>query len=311
MKKITTILITSVIFSFVLSSLIFNVSHAQYNYTQLESIPGFEDSGSDLKSYVESIYKFAIWTVGIAAVFMITIGGFMYLTSAGNTSKMDVAKKVVTDSIIGLIIALTAYLILYVINPDLININLSMQQVGTATPAPGGTGTGKAPVKKTGTGTCAPVTSGACAVENLKTTCFSSNPEAWSKICNQESRGDLAYASRTDLCTDGQSWSIGLFQINMIANGGLVSGCDISKIFKTATGSGSLMDCMPGKRITNSKGLSYCSQRNCVVNDGNAYKNCRNLLEKSETNMQVACKLSSGGTKYSPWENSAKICGTN
>jgi hypothetical protein len=176
MKKITTILITSVIFSFVLSSLIFNVSHAQYNYTQLESIPGFEDSGSDLKSYVESIYKFAIWTVGIAAVFMITIGGFMYLTSAGNTSKMDVAKKVVTDSIIGLIIALTAYLILYVINPDLININLSMQQVGTATPAPGGTGAPASPKPVSefkGGGSCG----GLSAQSGINSQCGDASPE--------------------------------------------------------------------------------------------------------------------------------------
>jgi len=116
---------------------IFNFSfsaYAQnpYDYKQLEKIPGFEDSGSDLKSFVESIYKFGIWTVGIAAVLMITIGGFMYLTSAGNTSKMDVAKKVVTDAIIGLVVALGAYLILYVINPDLININIGMKQMGTS-----------------------------------------------------------------------------------------------------------------------------------------------------------------------------------
>ncbi len=109
-----------------------------YDYIQLESIPGFEDSGSDLKSFIESIYKFGIWTVGIAAVLMITIGGFMYLTSAGNTSKMDVAKKVVTDAIIGLVVALGAYLILYVINPDLIKINISMDQLGTSS----GTGVG-------------------------------------------------------------------------------------------------------------------------------------------------------------------------
>jgi len=51
----------------------------------------------------------------------------MYLTSAGNTSKMDVAKKVVTDAVIGLVIVLTAYLVLYVINPDLVKVTLSLK----------------------------------------------------------------------------------------------------------------------------------------------------------------------------------------
>ncbi len=141
MKKIAKIIISVAILSLILSFLCFETSHAQYNYTQLESIPGFEDSGSDLKSFIESIYKFGIWTVGIAAVLMITIGGFMYLTSAGNTSKMDVAKKVVTDAIIGLVVALGAYLILYVINPDLIKINISMEQLGTSS-GTGGAGVG-------------------------------------------------------------------------------------------------------------------------------------------------------------------------
>jgi len=97
----------------------------------------------------------------------------------------------------------------------------------------------------------------------------------------------------------------------MITSAGSVSGCNSSEIFKTATGSGNMMDCMPGKRVTNSKGLSYCSQRNCTVKNQSAYNTCRGNLEKSETNLQAACSLSSNGSKYSPWANSAKICGTN
>ncbi|MFA5777644.1 MAG: pilin [Parcubacteria group bacterium] len=281
-----------------------------YDYTALEPIPGTANTGADLKLYIEAIYKFAIWTVGIAAVLMLTIGGFMYMVSAGNTSKMDTAKKIVTDAILGLIIALGAYLILYVINPDLVKITITMKSLGTTTTTPGvSTGSGTSETGTGGTGTCILVSTGACTVENLKTTCFSSKPETWSKICNKESRGLLTFASQTDLCADGKSWSIGLFQINMITSAGSVSECDSSKIFETATGSGSLMGCM--KRVTNSKGLSYCSQRNCKVKNQTAYNNCRNSLEKSEVNIQAACKLSSNGTKFSPWTNSAKICGTN
>ena len=103
-----------------------------YDYEQLEPIPGSSaTTGANLKTYIESIYKFAIWTVGIAAILMITIGGFMYLTSAGNTSKMDNAKRVVVDATIGLIVVLTAYLVLYVINPDLVKITISLKSLSS------------------------------------------------------------------------------------------------------------------------------------------------------------------------------------
>lgn len=106
------------------------LSHAQYTYTPMEPIPGFSGA-NDFPAFIVAIYKFGIWTVGIAALLMITIGGFMYLTSAGNTSKMDTAKGVIKDALIGLIIAFAAYLILYVINPDLVKVQISFSPIGS------------------------------------------------------------------------------------------------------------------------------------------------------------------------------------
>lgn len=99
--------------------------HAVYSYTPMENIPGFENV-KDFPAYVLSITKFAIWAVGIAALFMITVGGFMYMTAAGNTSRMDSAKKVIFDAVIGLIVVLSAWLLLYVINPDLVKVTISL-----------------------------------------------------------------------------------------------------------------------------------------------------------------------------------------
>jgi hypothetical protein len=114
--------------------LFYSSASAQYNnYVPMENIPGFDynnaDPASQFKSLVEGIYKFGIWTVGLAALLMIIIGGFMYLTSAGNTSKAGNAKEIITDAIYGLIVALFAFLLLFVINPDLTTINLSMTKV--------------------------------------------------------------------------------------------------------------------------------------------------------------------------------------
>lgn len=94
------------------------------NYQLLEQIPGSDETVGRLDTYLQDIYRFAFWTVGIAVVFMLTIGGFMYLTAAGNTSRMESAKTVIFDAILGLVLALVAWLFLYVINPDLVNLNL-------------------------------------------------------------------------------------------------------------------------------------------------------------------------------------------
>lgn len=114
-------------------------------YQLLEKIPGTEGKGSDLPGYVGSLYKIALIIVTLSAVLMLTIGGFMYLTSAGNTSSISTAKSIIADSLIGLVIALSAWLILYVINPDLVSTSLTglnPTQTTSAPPAtPGGIGT--------------------------------------------------------------------------------------------------------------------------------------------------------------------------
>lgn len=95
-------------------------------YTLLEKIPGLASTdGSNLPVYVKAIYSTALAIVVLSALFMLSVGGFMYLTSAGNTSAMGTAKEVIFDSIIGLIIALSAWLLLNVINPDLVNVTIS------------------------------------------------------------------------------------------------------------------------------------------------------------------------------------------
>ena len=123
---------------------------AQYTYTPLEEIPGSPKDG-DFVKYVMAIYKFAMWAVGLAAILMLTIGGFMYMSSAGNKALAESAKTVIKDALFGLLMALLAYLLLFVINPDLVNVNLSTLsslKVTTSTTTPSGPGGGAV------TGTC-------------------------------------------------------------------------------------------------------------------------------------------------------------
>ena len=98
-----------------------------FSYTALETIPG-SDSTGEISPYLQAIYRFALWAVGIAALFMLSVGGMMYLTSAGNTSQISTAKTVIFDALIGLVLAILAWLVLYVINPQLIEVNLDIFQ---------------------------------------------------------------------------------------------------------------------------------------------------------------------------------------
>ncbi len=122
MKKIVSVIIIVFFLAIVFGN---NVSIAQ-QYVPMEAIPGSGgvENISSFPAYVQAIYKFAIWSVGIAALLMISMGGFMYITAAGNNSQMESAKKVISDALFGLVAVMVAAMILYKINPDLININL-------------------------------------------------------------------------------------------------------------------------------------------------------------------------------------------
>ena len=118
-KKIFALFFTLTFFGFFAFFFVHTLSAASFEYIPMEEIPGF-GKPKDFPSYLMAIYKFGLWTVGIAAMLMITIGGYMYLTSAGNNASMQTAKKIIFDAITGLILALVSYLILYIINPDLV-----------------------------------------------------------------------------------------------------------------------------------------------------------------------------------------------
>jgi len=277
-----------------------NTSYKTSNYTPMEAIPGLGKPG-DFYDYVAALYRFGVGAIGICAMLMIIIGGYMYMASAGNNASMEKAKNVITDAIVGLLLALSSYLILYVINPYLVKIKRlqpAPTSITTTTPKVGA---------GTGGGTCTALTSGPCSVENLKSTCLASKADGMAQICAQESGGSTSLESGTDLCMDNNSFSIGLFQINMI-NSASSAGCNGSAIFSGIGSSSSSYDCYDHK--TNSKGVSYCAHRNCKVIDMAKYNECKSKLMNGSANIASACSLSSS-RGYGPWSTSAKICGVN
>lgn len=102
---------------------------AQGETIQMEEIPGQTGATgrNNLIGYLESLYTFGIAIAAILAVFMIALGAFLYVvTSAGNASKIADAKKMITNAIVGLVLALIVWLILFVVNPDLIGGGITL-----------------------------------------------------------------------------------------------------------------------------------------------------------------------------------------
>lgn len=81
-------------------------------------LPTFDQP--DLPAFIGSVYSFALTIVGIVVFVRILHAGFLLLTAAGNVSKISDAKEKIKNAVIGTILLFAAYLILYVINPDLV-----------------------------------------------------------------------------------------------------------------------------------------------------------------------------------------------
>ena len=88
-------------------------------YVPLEPLPALPGApgGGDISSYFQWVFVFGISIAGILAVLMIVVGGIEYLTAYGNPSKVESAKDRITQAILGLLLAITGWLILNTINP--------------------------------------------------------------------------------------------------------------------------------------------------------------------------------------------------
>ncbi|MBI4160490.1 MAG: hypothetical protein HY506_01125 [Candidatus Yanofskybacteria bacterium] len=89
------------------------------NSVQAVTLPTI-GGGQDLPSFISSIYSFSLTIVGIAVFVQMVRAGFMWLTAAGNVGKAGTAKSMMTNAVIGAILLFAAYLILFIINPDLV-----------------------------------------------------------------------------------------------------------------------------------------------------------------------------------------------
>ena len=76
-----------------------------------------------LAQYIAGIFKYSVAIISIVATVMIMVGGLLYLTSGGSAERVGRAKETLSGAVIGLILALGSYMVLYVINPDLVSFD--------------------------------------------------------------------------------------------------------------------------------------------------------------------------------------------
>lgn len=98
----------------IISSLfIFNYASAQAEFAQIPS-------DKNLGDLIEDIFRWALALVGIAVFINFLWAGLLWLTATGRAGQIATAKEKMTNSLIGFIVLLAAYLILKTINPDLV-----------------------------------------------------------------------------------------------------------------------------------------------------------------------------------------------
>jgi hypothetical protein len=73
-----------------------------------------------IAQYVTGVYKFAVGIASVIAAVMMMIGGFKWLTAGGDAGRVTAAKENIKNALIGLALSLGAYVILYTVNPDLV-----------------------------------------------------------------------------------------------------------------------------------------------------------------------------------------------
>ncbi|MES3005024.1 MAG: pilin [Patescibacteria group bacterium] len=127
MKKLALIfLIPLIAISFFSST---EVVLALDDYTLLAPIDGLTKSGdtTDLTTYIQGSFNLAITIGAVLAFIMITYGGIIYATTDALSGK-EMGRGYITDAVVGLILVLSSWVILYTINPNMVSFDLRLDR---------------------------------------------------------------------------------------------------------------------------------------------------------------------------------------
>jgi len=78
-------------------------------------------SSGTASGFIIGIINIALAVAGLIAVLFLIIGGFRYITSAGNEETAEQAKKIIVNAIIGVVVIILSFVIVRVISNALIS----------------------------------------------------------------------------------------------------------------------------------------------------------------------------------------------
>ena len=264
---------------------------------------------TNFSDYAQYLYITLVGLAIVFAVFMIVLGGIKYV-GAQTLFEKDGGKKYINDALIGLALVLSSYLILQTLNPKLLTVGLDLQDVYIQE----GMGTNIGPsdegpnVSNPSSGNYKPGSGSGCNDSANFQSVFGSHATAMTCACKAESNGDATSESDTDCVGGGlvnghykrchasglQSWSVGLFQINLTNTDTAAAG------WKDA--SGNALDCTKAFNGTNFHAT--------IVNQS-LYNTCMQAGKDPKNNWNAAQYLyNHSKSGVHPWCGDAKPCGS-
>lgn len=77
-------------------------------------------NGTAIATYISTIYQWGVAFAAVLAVLAFTYAGVLWLIAGGDSGKVTESKKVMSNSLVGLSLALGSYLLLWMVKPELI-----------------------------------------------------------------------------------------------------------------------------------------------------------------------------------------------
>lgn len=85
-----------------------------------KSIDQLADQDNAAISFVGAIATFVTAGIVIIGVIAMIVAGYIYMTAAGDATRVSQAKTIVVSALLGIVLALAAYLILRTVSPTLV-----------------------------------------------------------------------------------------------------------------------------------------------------------------------------------------------
>ena len=105
------------------------------DYPEIPGVPKPSEASS-LPEYIKYLYLFGLGIVGVSALLAIVIGAFSYVTSAGSAQQASKAKDQILSALFGILLLLSAWLLLHTINPDLTKWKINLPELSTPATTP-------------------------------------------------------------------------------------------------------------------------------------------------------------------------------